>query len=79
MIFDNKMSNSNNLLETESEQLPSNKAKLHYDTSLTLISSMSPSHQQVNYIFKFIIEVCIYLRIKPMYIWSVLSAGKCNT
>ena len=29
-------------------------------------------------IFIFIIEVRIYLRIKPVYIWSVLSAGKCN-
>ena len=29
-------------------------------------------------IFIFIIEVCVYLRIKPVYIWSVLSAGNCN-
>jgi len=29
-------------------------------------------------IFIFIIEVRVYLHIKPVYIWSILSAGKCN-
>ena len=51
------MSNSNNLLKSESEQFTAKKAKLHHDTPLTLVSSTSPSHQQVNYIFIFIIEV----------------------
>ena len=64
------MPNSNSFLESETEQLPAKKAKLYCDTL--------SSHQYVNYIFIFIMEVCIYLCIKPMYIWSVLSAGKCN-
>ena len=37
------MSNSNHFFESESEQLPAKKAKLHCDTL--------SSHQQVNYIF----------------------------
>jgi hypothetical protein len=64
------MSNSNNFLESETEQHPAKKAKLHCDTLST--------HQLVNYIIIFVIEVCSDLCIKPVYIWFVLSAGKCN-